>query len=105
MDGSLQKFAMEIWLTVFLTIFGIIAPIVWNRFQRKKMRQAEMFYRESHNLRLFRALSDTNQRLQMAAAAVLVERLRQMARSELEERRTIIRALISVTKSSPAHGR
>jgi len=63
-----------------------------------------VFGRESHNLQLFTALSDKNPQLQLAAAAVLVERLKRLktpeGRAELDahEQVAIIRALISVTK-------
>ncbi len=91
-------------LTALLAIFGF----VWDRLQRRKMRHVEIFHRESHNLRLFRALSDNNQRLQMAAAALLMERLKQESgtkSSAVSDRMAIIRALVSVTKDAPTRGR
>lgn len=91
-------------LAAFVPIFGL----VWERIQRRKMKHLEMFQREAHNLRLFRALSDRNQRLQMAAAAVLMERLNQQPHAKPtrgSDREAILRALISVIKDSPGDSR
>jgi hypothetical protein len=96
--------SVQVLLAVFLPIFGFI----WERLQRRKLKHLEMFQREAHNLRLFRALSDKNRRLQMAAAAVLMERLNHepsAKRSKLSDREAIIRALISVIKDSPGDRR
>jgi len=96
--------SVQVLLAVFLPIFGF----VWERLQRRKIAHLEMFQREAHNLRLFRALSDKNRRLQMAAAAVLMERLNHgpnLKRTKLSDREVIIRALISVVKDSPGDSR
>ena len=92
-------------------LFAVFVPIfafVWERLQSRKMQHLEIFQREAHNLRLFRALSDRNQRLQMAAAAVLMERLNSQSPAQPasgSDREAIIRALISVTEDSPSDSR
>ncbi len=98
-----EKIAAESFLAIVLTLFSVIIPVIWTRIAARQRTQASIFHREDHNLNLFRALSDRNQRLQLAAAAVLVERLKQPAKTTFErsERIAIIRALISVTKDAP----
>ena len=87
------------------------------RHEETRLHQEANYHRESHNLKLFEALSSNNHRLQLAAAAVLAERLASNANNqasnpnnkdkgeeEAENRRkeaenhTIIRALLAVTK-------
>jgi hypothetical protein len=104
MNTIFQRITTDIWITVLLTIFGVIFPLIWSSFQRRRIGQAEIFHREAHNLDLFKALSNDNPRLQIAAAAVLVERLGQKPKKDFErsERNVIIRALISVTKGDSA---
>ncbi len=64
----------------------------------ERLHQEARFHRESHNLKLFEALSSDNHRLQLAAAAVLAERLVSNEENKEAENRTIIRALLAVTK-------
>ncbi len=77
--------------------------------QEAKLEQEKEFGREKHNLELFQTLADNNQRIQLAAAAVLVQRLDEfrskeekgiMDVAEIRERATIISVLLSSTKES-----
>jgi hypothetical protein len=98
----------DVWtvLGVALTALGVIVailvsviPYIWRLMQFQRLQQEELLHRESHNLKLFEALSSNNHRLQLAAAAVLAERLASNPRRDAEaEHRVIIRALLAVTK-------
>ena len=94
----------DVWIKIIIGVFGVVFPFVWGSFQRRKIGQAEIFHREAHNLNLFKALSDANEKLQIAAASVLIERLEKKPTNQFErsERSTIIRTLISVTKDEGA---
>lgn len=77
----------------------VLLPLFWKFLQSRRLRQEEAIHRESHNLRLFEALASRNHQLQLAAAAVLAERLVPKLRADSEpEHRVIIRALLAVTK-------
>jgi len=97
-------------LTFLLAFVSIAFAGVWSFFQfmiqKWVERRRENQHRERHNLDLFKALSDeNNDRLQLAAAAVLIERLRGYGRASRfhEEGLTILRALISILKDRPQH--
>lgn len=85
-------------ITGFASIVGAAWGAVWNLFQKRE--QDEEFHRESHNLALFEVLASDNPRLQLAAASTLIERLNNPKRRKFDvaEHRSIVRALISVTK-------
>lgn len=86
-------------IALIVSILGAVIPFSWRFLQSRRLHQEELIHRESHNLELFKALSSTNLQLQLAAAAVLAERLTSNAMRNAEaEHRIIIRALLAVTK-------
>jgi hypothetical protein len=94
-------------LAIIATVIGALLARAIAFYQRKRLTNEEEAHRETHNLSLFRALSSSNPRLQLAAAAVLVERLKRLKRLGKElsdfqesEKVAIVRALVSVTKAS-----
>ena len=95
-------------LAIIATIAGTFFTQLFARYQRKRLTNEEEAHRETHNLSLFRALSSSNPRLQLAAAAVLVERLKRLSKEpklsdfQESEKVAIIRALVSVTKVGAA---
>jgi hypothetical protein len=88
----------------------VLGAIGWrfNRGQWEKLKQEEILTREKHNLELFQNLGHEYLRVQIAAATVLIQRLNTLRQKEQEnirvslaerqERPTIIRVLIAVTK-------
>ncbi|MCP4410035.1 MAG: pentapeptide repeat-containing protein [Gammaproteobacteria bacterium] len=88
----------------------VLGVIGWrfNRGQRQRLKQEEILTREKHNLELFQNLGHEDSRVQIAAATVLIQRLDALRQKEQEhvrvslaerqERPTIIRVLIAVTK-------
>jgi hypothetical protein len=86
---------------------GALITGVVTYFGRRKIQQDEDFHRETHSLNLFRALADENPRLQLAAASVLIERLRRLSAKrrknevDISERTAIAHALTSVLKNGP----
>lgn len=91
-------------LVAFVSIIVAIIPILWSWIQSRKIKQEDLFHRERHNLNLFEVLSNDNHRLQLAAASLLIERLKRPVKTldDKAERRSILRALISVTKDAPS---
>ena len=82
-----------------IAILAAVIPYSWRVIQSKRLQQEELIHRELHNLELFRALSSDNPQLQLAAAAVLAERLTSnKLKNAKAEHRVIIRALLAVTK-------
>jgi Pentapeptide repeats (8 copies) len=85
---------------------GAIATALLYWYKTQAMVQSELFQSEDHILKLCRALTDNNQRLQLAAAALLVERLDRRGKGKhLDyERHAIVQALISATIDDPTNG-
>src|SRR5262249_53152198 len=100
MTSFIEILTADVWWKAVLAFIGIALPFVWGSLQRLQLDQAEIFHREAHNLNIFKNLSDANGGMQMAGAAVLIERLRKTPKKEFEisERSAIIRTMISVTK-------
>jgi hypothetical protein len=104
----------DIWLAVknisplfqAIASIGAIATLLLYWYKTKAMIQSELFQSENHILKLCRALTDENQRLQLAAAALLVERLDRPGKGKhLEyERDAIVQSLISATIDNPSNG-
>jgi hypothetical protein len=84
-------------ISVTIAILTAVIPFFWRVVQSRRFRLEEAIHRESHNLKLFEALASKNHLLQLAAAAVLAERLTAGKNAEAEHR-IIIRALLAVTK-------
>lgn len=70
----------------------------WKEAETRKLKSEERFSRENHNVRLFEILADGNLRMQLAAASLLIERLKEKESVELSERRSIERALLTCLK-------
>jgi len=97
-------------LGVIAAAIGVAFVRLYAHYQGRRLTSEEESHRESHNLNLFKALASSNSRLRLAAAAVLVERLMRLRQKEeregelsafeQSEKVSIIRALVSVTKSS-----
>jgi hypothetical protein len=85
---------------------GAIASILLYWYRKNAMVQSELFQSENHILKLCRALTADNQRLQLAAAALLVERLGRpnKGRHLAYEHDAIIQSLISATIDNPTNG-
>lgn len=82
-----------------VTVLTAIVTLSWYAFENRRLHREEFMHRESHNLKLFEALSSKNHQLQLAAAAVLAERLASpQSKKAKAEHRVIIRALLAVTK-------
>lgn len=101
---------MTVQISEVVSVVGVISgtvailsaaiPFSWRFIQSQRLHQEELIHRESHNLKLFEALSSDNHQLQLAAAAVLAERLTSNSLKNAEaEHRIIIRALLAVTKN------
>ena len=96
---SLSNETLLAAVSLIVAILTVMLPLFWRFLQSRRLRQEEAIYRETHNLRLFEALASGNQQLQLAAAAVLAERLVPRTRRDtIAEHRVIIRALLAVTK-------
>jgi Pentapeptide repeats (8 copies) len=99
----------HLWQIVIAAAAGFVTIIVgfrtffWRRMQLRTWLQTEQFQSDSHTLRLCEALNEESPRLQMAAAALLFERLQQkMLKSEADrERSAIIQALLAATIGDP----
>jgi hypothetical protein len=100
MSGIIEIITADVWWKAVLAFIGLTFPFVWRSLQRLQMDQAEIFHREAHNLNVFKNLSEANGGMQMAGAAVLIERLAETPKKKFEksERNAIIRTMISVTK-------
>jgi uncharacterized protein YjbI with pentapeptide repeats len=86
-------------LGVVITVLIAASPFIWRMIQSRRLHQEELIHRESHNLKLFEALASNNPHLQLAAAAVLIERLIVTNSTfTLSEHRVIIRTLLAMTK-------
>ena len=83
-----------------VAILSAVVPFSWRFIQSKRLHEEELIHGESHNLKLFEALSSSNPQFQLAAAAVLAERLTSSSLKDAEaEHRIIVRALLAVTKN------
>lgn len=99
MMQSLSNEALLAAVSLIVAILTVLLPLFWRFLQSRRLRQEEAIHRESHNLRLFEALASGNNQLQLAAAAVLAERLAPSIRHDTKaEHRVIIRAFLAVTK-------
>lgn len=63
------------FVTIVVAFLGIVLPRRFEAARAEKLRQDKELTREQHNLTVFRDLASANQRLQLAAAAVLLQRL------------------------------
>jgi len=101
---TLNELSNEVLLAAVSLIVAsltVLLPLFWRFLQSRRLRQEQAIHRESHNLKLFEALASRNHQLQLAAAAVLVERLvPKLGRGSSPEHRVIIRALLAVTKDN-----
>ncbi|MAP94919.1 MAG: hypothetical protein CMK07_08210 [Ponticaulis sp.] len=82
-------------------VASVVAGIfswAWKDAETNKLKAEERFSRENHNVRLFEILADGNLRMQLAAASLLIERLKETKEVEASERRSIERALITCLK-------
>jgi hypothetical protein len=93
--------------TIVIAILGYVIPRRLNAARVEQMRQDKELTREKSNLELFRDLASPNARLQLAAAAVLIQRLISQTRAvrtgnyEAVERKTIVDVLVAVIKEKP----
>lgn len=78
-----------------VTTLAGFTTFFWRRLQKRSFVQNQQFQSDSHIFRLCQALSDPSPRLQMAAAALLLERLHN--RSSGREQSAVIQALIAAT--------
>lgn len=82
-----------------VTIFVGIRTLFWRRMQMRSWIQADKFQSDSHILELCKVLSNPSQRMQLAAAALLFDRLtKRSGGTHLEsERSAIVQALLAAT--------
>lgn len=87
-------------VALFAALVSTWFTISWRAVQKSALKHESAAHRESHNLALFEALAARNHQMQLAAAAILAERLRERPSSNfpLSEHRTIARAMLAVTK-------
>lgn len=86
-------------VSLIVAILTVVLPLFWRFLQSKRLKQEQSIHREYHNLKLFEALASGSHQLQLAAAAVLAERLVSKINNETRaEHRVIVRALLAVTK-------
>lgn len=78
-----------------VTTFAGLTTFFWRRLQKRSFVLNQQFQNDTHVFQLCQALSNPSPRLQMAAAALLIERLR--VRSSEREQRAIIQALLAAT--------
>lgn len=92
--------------TILIAATAGIFSFVWRTAQQKRLQTDQDFNRESHNLKLFQALAGEQDSLKLAVASVLIERMRESKKNKnsQSERRSIIRALLSVTKDRGSEG-
>jgi uncharacterized protein YjbI with pentapeptide repeats len=106
MDLSPAATAAAIVSTVGGTAGLIVAvrTYFWRKKQEKSWLQNEQFQNDSHTLKLCQSLSDPNVRLQMAAAALLFERLRNRGENpnSAHQNSAIIQALLAATIGKPS---
>lgn len=96
------------WQIIATGIAGVVTSLVgivtylWRQKQERAWRINEQFQTDSHTLRLCEALSNPSPQLRLAAAALLLERLKQFGKSSISERNqsAIIQALIAATVGS-----
>jgi uncharacterized protein YjbI with pentapeptide repeats len=86
---------------------GLIVAVrtyFWRKKQEKSWLRNEQFQNDSHTLKLCQSLSDPNVRLQLAAAALLFERLRKRGKNPNPEPESsaIIQALLAATIGKPS---
>jgi uncharacterized protein YjbI with pentapeptide repeats len=109
--GALGGFATAV--VAFLVYrFGNAVQTKYTETQDNKLKQDVRLQREAHNLDLFRNLASDNSRMQLAAAAVLLQRLEAYnspasegwTDTEVEklERSAIVQVLLSVLKEKPS---
>lgn len=93
------------WQIIATGVAGVVTSLVgivtylWRQKQERAWRINEQFQTDSHTLRLCEALSNPSPQLRLAAAALLLERLKQFGKSPVSERNqsAIIQALIAAT--------
>jgi hypothetical protein len=96
------------WQLLVAIIAGVVTSIVgfttlfWRRLQKRSFVQNQQFQSDTHIFQLCKALSDPSPRLQMAAAALLLERLHNM--SSEREQNAIIQALLAATIDDRSKG-
>lgn len=93
------RFSLTVLAAVVTIIVGI-RTFYWRRLQLLSWHQSEKFQSDSHVLKLCQALSSDRQQLQLAAAALLLERLEKGGRPQRvmeQERSAIIQALLAAT--------
>ncbi len=89
------------WQLFIAIIAGVVTSLVgfttffWRRLQKRNFLQNQQFQSDTHIFRLCQALSGPSPRLQMAAAALLLERVHSM--SSEREQNAIIQALLAAT--------
>ncbi len=99
--GELNAETITAISTIVFTAIAGLFSLAWRHAQAQRLKVDAQFHRENHNLNLFEVLSKDNNSLQLSAASLLVERLKSHTAREKnleQERRSIIRALISITK-------
>ena len=89
-------------ITALGGLIGIVVGIrtfFWRRLQLNRFAKEETFQSDTHVLKLCQALSDPSQRLQLAAAALLIERIQSKLRGNRAdfERTAVIQALLAAT--------
>ncbi len=95
----------NIWQLTVTIVAGLVTIIVgiatyfWNRTQRRSFLFNQQYQNDNHIFQLCQALSDPSPRLQMAAAALLFERLH--VKSNDRERRAIVQALLAAIIDDP----
>lgn len=86
-------------LTIVISVLGFVIPRRLNAARVEQMRQERELSRERSNLELFRDLASPSGRMQLAAAAVLIQRL--FGQTHRVERKTITDVLVAVMKERP----
>jgi uncharacterized protein YjbI with pentapeptide repeats len=99
LPGGLQLWQLSIAAAAgVVTIFVGVRTLFWRQMQVRTWRQNKQFQSDSHILELCKALNEESPRLQLAAAALLFERLQQTPNVETDrERSAIVQALLAAT--------
>jgi hypothetical protein len=96
---------------LFIYLLGRSASKKFDQVQNEKLKQDKEINRETHNLELFRGLADANAGVRLAAASVLIQRLKEFQEKKKErpitpyenlERHTIAHTLLGITKETDA---
>jgi hypothetical protein len=107
--GAIGGFAGAI-IGIFAVVIGSMLNRNFKHTQKTKLEQDEELSREQHNIELFQSLGHGNLRVQLAAAAMLIQRLhslnddepgeieRRKKRAIEAEKNTIVQGLVAVTK-------